>query len=412
MRSPLPRILPALLSCIALSLSATLARADGTLNVYIMAGQSNMVGHAYTYYNNGGDNWNIPSLEFLLDDTPQAVAYRNTLSTEGTHTFLPHLDDTWLNSRDDVWGVHYQSDNGSPMKVIDHEVPNPATNPPPVFTSGVHPLSPGFGGNQTWSAFGPELGFGQRIGKELDNPVLLFKSATGGTTLGVDWRSPDAVAARGGNVGVNYTNTMNRFSQTLDALDADLADDGVLNDYNNATDYKVVGFVWVQGWNEQFNEQGGTPTAAQLQAEYDENLVDLVNSIRSADPRIAADMGTVIVESSDQNNVLNIARQKAVDELNAATPGSAVFIETNNMIGRNWGVNNNNQAWTTQYGFHFNSKAENYLELGWRAGEAAIANGFYVSGSPVPEPTSVVLLGIGALLVAGRLRSSTCQTKN
>ena len=49
--------------------------------------------------------------------------------------------------------------------------------------------------------------------------------------------------------------------------------------------------------------------AAQLQGEYKDNLKDLVYSVRAADQRIRGDLGLIVVESSDQNAVLNSARK-------------------------------------------------------------------------------------------------------
>ena len=58
----------------ALVFAPAVARADtSTLKVYLLTGQSNMVGHGYTTYASGGNQYNIPSLEFLVDSTPAAL---------------------------------------------------------------------------------------------------------------------------------------------------------------------------------------------------------------------------------------------------------------------------------------------------------------------------------------------------
>jgi len=236
-----------------------------TLKVYLLTGQSNMVGHGYTYYAQG-DGYNIPSLEFLLDDTPAATTYRANMP-DSTFTFARSLDAGWLAPRNDVWAAHYSSsDNSQKM--------------PPG------PLGPGFGGNT--NSFGPELGMGQRLGEALQSPVFLFKSCHGGKDLAYDFRPPSAAAARGGSVGANYTNAVNQFKSFLNGLDADLADNGRLDAYNNAPGYEVAGLVWFQGWNTTNGSQAYYSTSQKM-AEYTQNLVDLVHDVRASDARIPDD---------------------------------------------------------------------------------------------------------------------------
>ena len=341
---------------------ASVATADiNTLKIYLLAGQSNMVGHGYSHLE-GGNFYNIPSLEFLID-TP---AYLDVLPAE-TYTFKDSLNASWLNQRDDVWGVHYRSRDRLLLQVE----PTPTTNKE-AWSASIMPLSPGFGGNDLLSTFGPELGMGTYLGNAMQSPVFLFKSDTGGTTLAEDWRPPSAVAARGGSVGLHYTNTINQFKSFLDDLDAELAANGVLDDYNNATGYEVAGFVWFQGWNEKFNNGAG---------EYAQNIVDLVHDVRASDARIPNDLGVVIPESSDQDAALNAGRAAAVQTLNAEIADSAVFFENNNMIGQNRGY-----GFSGNWGYHFNAKAENYLEIGWRTGQAIVELGF-TGSETVGEPS-------------------------
>ncbi|MEM7366755.1 MAG: hypothetical protein AAF525_22285, partial [Pseudomonadota bacterium] len=177
---------------------------------------------------------------------------------------------------------------------------------------------------------------GWRLAEATDDPILFFKSAKSGTTLGRDWRPPTAVAARGGEVGVNFVNSMDRFVELLDQLDADLADDGFLNAFNHAVNYEISCVFWLQGWSEQFDD--GPYTTAELRAEYADNLRDLIYSIRATDPRIPSDLELIVGESSDQDPGLNASRQVAVDALNNEIPGSAAYFDNDAMIGVDWGV--------------------------------------------------------------------------
>lgn len=375
-----------------LGLAGDAAAADDTLKIYLMIGQSNMEGQAYTYHipQTGPGTWNVPTIEDFID-RPATLAGL----PDSVYTFADHFSPNWLNDRNDVWAVHYRSDNGGNLPVK-----NGPSEPVGGWDTGIQPLQPGFGLATSPFAglFGAELAMGQRLGDALNSPVLMFKSSKGGTTLAEDWRPPSAAADRGGSTGAHYTNTMNQFLAQLDALDTDLGDDGLLNNFNNATGYEVAGVVWLHGWNEQFN--GGIP-------EYADNLEDLIEDIRAADARIPGDLPILLVESSDQNASLNAQREAAVNLINADNPGTAAFIETNGMTGVNYsgdGVTNvNGDPYSNNWGYHFHARAENFLEIGWKTGGALIDNNF--TGSEiVPEPGSLALLGLGGLMAMRRRR--------
>lgn len=333
------------------------------LRVFLMFGQSNMQGQAYTYNSAQTASWNIPTLEFLLSGSPAATSYLSNLP----FGFKNSLDASWLNPRDDVWCVQYDSSTGTAVDA------QPTSSADDIF-NGMGPLSPGFGaGTNFGSMFGAELSMGHLLGEATGDPVMLFKSNKGGTTLGNDWRPTDAVNSRGGEVGVNYTNSMNQVIALLDELDADLADDGMLNDHHNATSYEISGVFWFQGWNEQSND--GAYTAAELQAEYQDNLVDLIHSIRKADARIPNDVKFIVGESSDQNATLNAGRLGAVAALNVEAPNSAAYFDTDGLIDVNYGNNDGGDPFSASWGYHFHARAENFLEIGWLAYSAIDALG-------------------------------------
>ncbi|WP_146209256.1 hypothetical protein [Coraliomargarita sinensis] len=131
---------------------------DGPVKVYIMAGQSNMVGYGT-----------------IAGDGP------GTLETmTGTENKFPHLvaeGGGWM-SRDDV---HYRG---------------------VVAATGKGPLAPDvWGGN-----FGPELGFGQVMGYHHEEPVLLLKSSQGNRAIGFDFLPPGSERYKwtDGNIYAGY----------------------------------------------------------------------------------------------------------------------------------------------------------------------------------------------------------------
>lgn len=343
-----PVAMTALWVCAGLTTSQ--AHAEGTLKIFLMAGQSNNVGHARTFYEGISNPDQSPYRMEYLADTPAFVAGLDP----SVYTFKDHFEANWMQPRDDAWGLHVASSSGSTQVIK----PTPRSQAD-QWIQGVAPLGPGFGNDiNTLSKIGPELAFGHYLADRTTDPIFLFKSDTGGTTLAQDWRSPTAAAtrpAKGDTVGMHYTATLNRFTSLLDELDADLADDGKLNDYMDATGYEVSALVWFQGFNEAV-ESGGA-----FKQEYEANLVDFVRDIRAADARIPNDLAAIIPESSDQDAQLNTARQAAVDTLNTLTPGSAVFFRNNDLIG------------SRPLGYHFHETAESYLEIGWRMGTLGAA---------------------------------------
>lgn len=214
------------------------------LQVFILAGQSNMDGQA-----------NIATIDFLGEDKKHAKLLK---------VFKP--DGKTPITRDDVW----------------------------VANSGVYDkLQPGFGGRRNYdklgSNIGPEYAFGQFIGEALDEQVLLIKYAPGGQSIYVNFRPPSA-----GTTGVEKIDT-----QVLSKAIADRFNDGVqekvvglqyrklvkfIHDtlrnlkkhfpsYDEKAGYEIVGLVWFQGYNDMFDRTG--------RKQYGQNLVHLIKDLRT-----------------------------------------------------------------------------------------------------------------------------------
>ncbi len=110
----------------------------------------------------------------------------------------------------------------------------------------------GYGGS---SHIGPELQFGHVVGNHFDEPVLLIKTAWGGKSLHVDFRPPSS----SGETGPYYTQMVAEVREAL----ADL----------KGRPYELVGFVWMQGWNDMVSKPAT--------AEYADNLANLAKDLRA-----------------------------------------------------------------------------------------------------------------------------------
>ena len=90
-------------------LAHTQAHAEGTLKIFLMAGQSNTVGHARTFYEGTPNPGNSPYQMEYLADNPAFV----TGLDPNIYTFKDHFEANWMQPRNDAWGLHIASSSGS-----------------------------------------------------------------------------------------------------------------------------------------------------------------------------------------------------------------------------------------------------------------------------------------------------------
>lgn len=233
------------------STTASFAAEPGTVKVFVLAGQSNMEGKA-----------------------PNAL-FEHQAKDAKTADFFKHLrkDDKWV-VRDDVF-----------IKFLDRH----------------GPLTLGYGSRDRT---GPELEFGTVVGDKFDEPVILIKAAWGGHALAKQFRPPsagmpsdEALAAElkqaqervANNNKKNAEKNKNHKPEPLPTLDEIkkpyglsyrnmLAEvDDVLKNYATlfpplkGKKLELAGFVWFQGWNDQYNG---------YEQEYEANLKHLIRDVR------------------------------------------------------------------------------------------------------------------------------------
>lgn len=309
------------------------------LKVFILAGQSNMVGHGkaeegrnpkfdpnrpQTKENPLEIPGGLGSLRALVNENPAQFGSRGT-------TPLVDAEGRWL-VRDDV--KIYAFCNGKTKK------------------GG---LGLGFAepGPLTW--FGPEFGFGHAVGNALDDEVLLIKVSTGGTSLAENWRPPSAVAKRGGKVGPQYEHMIKTVHEVLRNLDQEFPECA-------GRKYEIVGFGWHQGW-----QDGGD---SKMAAEYENNLADFIRDVRR---EFNADLGFVIANSGffgDKQSGLRAEVRQAQDAMadGAKHPqfqGNVTVVDTR-PLWRDATVSPSN------FGYHWNHNGYTHYELGARMGEAML----------------------------------------
>lgn len=109
---------------------------------------------------------------------------------------------------------------------------------------------------------GPELMFAHQLDEYYEDPILIIKTAWGGTSLAEDFRPPSA----GGTTGAFYNAMIQTVRDVTENLGAEFPDIGT-------TDFEISGFVWFQGWNDGASDD--------FLNEYESNLHHLVNDIRN-----------------------------------------------------------------------------------------------------------------------------------
>ncbi len=204
------------------------------LKVYILAGQSNMEGHA-----------RVETFDYLGQDPATAPLLRAMRGPDGN----PHVcDQVWI-SYLTGWET---------------------------LGEGIGRLTAGYGARsnpaEDGGKIGPEFTFGLTLEQAHDGPILLIKTAWGGKSLNTDFRSPSAGpyelnafqkklynGPRGHGVPADMNAwkadkaraTGHYYRLMIEHVKKVLADPKrVCPAYDEEEGYEIAGFVWFQGWND------------------------------------------------------------------------------------------------------------------------------------------------------------------
>lgn len=216
----------------------------GPVKVFILAGQSNMQGHAA-----------LRTLEYLIYNEETAARYQQ-------------WKDRWGNwyERSDVWiwttdGQRYGN------------------------------LRPGFG--QSEFKLGPELGFGWVMGEHMDEQVLLIKTCWGGRSVKKDFlppssempseeqlaeelarrrkRNPNATMDEvKGAYGKAYRDMITHVKEVLDNIKA------YFPKYDESRSFELAGLVFFQGWNDMVDGS----QRQEKYVNYTKRLATLIRDVR------------------------------------------------------------------------------------------------------------------------------------
>jgi alpha-galactosidase len=307
---------------------------NGKLKVFILAGQSNMVG--YGSLENGRDPNNLTgaaipggmgSLRHMLNSNPDTYAYL----ADPDHP-IAGGNPGWI-TRPDVWITYY---GGSSWDLS----PNKSRR------NGN--LDANYGADAANGLIGPEYGFGLVVGSQLADQVLLIKYAHGGRSLAGDFRPPSS----GGTVGPCYTDMIGAVHKVLNNIAAEFpayAGGG----------YEIVGLGWHQGWNDR--------CSAPMVAEYEKNMVNLIKDLRkefaAPNMRVAIANTGMANAPSGPGSLIEAQGNVANPTLHPELAGTVATADTRPFdYGELSGCNNQ--------GFHWYWSGESYFKIGESMGQA------------------------------------------
>ena len=236
---PMKRLLP-LAALFALLSSPADAADKKPMKVFILAGQSNMEGHA-----------RVETFDYIGDDPATAPILKRMRGPDGKPVVCAGAWISFLTGRD--------KDNGE----------------------GIGNLTAGFGSRgdpaKDGGKIGPEFTFGITMDAAFEEPVLLIKTAWGGKSLHTDFRPPSAgpyvlsafqrenyPKQEGHGIPKDFEAwkvekekaTGVYYRLMIEHVKKVLADPKrVVPGYDPAQGFELAGFVWFQGWNDMVDGQ-------------------------------------------------------------------------------------------------------------------------------------------------------------
>ncbi len=246
------------------------------LKVFILAGQSNMEGHA-----------KIETFDYIGDDPATAPLLKQMRGADGKPRVCDHAWISYLTGSGD--------NNGE----------------------GFGKLTAGYGSRRNpaedGGKIGPEFTFGIAMDAAFDEPVLIIKTAWGGKSLYYDYRSPSAgVFPRSAQDIEKDRNPEAKsghyYRLMIDHVKKVVADPNrVCAEYDAAQGYEIAGLIWFQGFNDMVNRDVYPVLPKDSKdnrfAKYSEWMADFIRDVRKdlQVPKLPFVIGVMGVSGSKAN---------------------------------------------------------------------------------------------------------------
>lgn len=314
---PSPRLLLPFIALTALLCGHTPAAEKKPLKVFILAGQSNMEGHA-----------RIETFDYIGDDPATAPLLKQMRGADGKPTVCNHV---WISY---LTGKYDGSANGE----------------------GTGKLTAGFGARgdkptEDGGKIGPEFLFGLTMDAALKETVLIIKTAWGGRSLSTEFRPPSAgpyefseahlaqMQKQGKDIAAvkaeKAKETGRFYRYMVEHVKKVLADPKrVCPAYDPAAGYEIAGFVWFQGFNDLVD--GNTyPTGADGKTKdytkYGVWLADFIRDVRKdlSAPKMPFVIGVLGVDGlKAKGNTLSFREAMTAPSLMPEFKGNVAAVPT------------------------------------------------------------------------------------
>ncbi|MFM8470976.1 MAG: sialate O-acetylesterase [Limisphaerales bacterium] len=331
------------------------------LKVFILAGQSNMEGHA-----------RIETFDYIGDDPATAPLLKMMRGADGQPRVCDH---TWISY---FTGKYDGSANGE----------------------GTGKLTAGFGARdeatKSNGKIGPEFTFGLTMDAALKEPVLIIKTAWGGRSLNTEFRPPSA-----GPYELNdyqrklyYGPPGHGVPKDMDAWLAEkkketgrfyrymiehvkhlLADPKrVVPSYDAAAGYEIAGFVWLQGFNDMVDghtyPNHGKPDRFAL---YSDLLAHFIRDVRKdlAAPKMPFVIGVMGVDGLKAGaDTVAFRTAMTAPSLMPEFKGNVFAVQTAPFWSDELAAIDKKRGEVRQMSYYLNSKHKNYANASGHMTEA------------------------------------------
>ena len=298
------------------------------LQIFILAGQSNMVGHSYYI--------TIPTL--LTAKEPEVRKLANLVFKKDAKISRAVIEDLiatrmkrdelskGLRKKEIKAAAHEAAQ--AEIKKLQAQVDDKMQNIKDTFVvseevyitsiadgnKGSGPLTVGYGGNR--DKIGPEFGFGLSMAQKLDAPILIIKTSWGGKSLNYNFRPPSAgpyelnekekAGDKAAEIKKNASLNWRMMNEAVHNVLKDLKKHHPA--YDAAVGYDVAGFVWFQGFNDQFSDE--------FRNNYRDNMIHFVKDVRKEYktanmPFVIGVLGTNMTKEGVDKNAVSVAQREA-----------------------------------------------------------------------------------------------------
>ena len=337
-----------LISLIALAIPAQAK----PLKVFILAGQSNMEGHA-----------KIETFDYIGDDPATAPLLKLMCGADGKPTVC-----------DNVWISYFTgsgNDNGE----------------------GFGKLTSGYGSRRNpaedGGKIGPEFTFGLTMDAALDEPVLIIKTAWGGKSLHTDFRPPSAgpytlsafqkenyPRQEGHGIPKDFEKwkadkvkeTGHYYRLMVEHVKKVLSDPKrVCPEYDAAQGFEIAGLVWLQGWNDMV-DNGVYPdlpkgAAGNRFAKYSEWMAAFIRDVRKdlGVPKMPFVIGVMGVGGANANpGTLAFREAMTAPSLLPEFAGNVTAVQTSAFWSEELGAIADKRGKVSQMSHFLNSKHKDH----------------------------------------------------